>query len=310
MAGLSWRRIREIPLAASEDGHKLQSARRIQAAAALRQEAEVVEVLGLEEMNQADPILAKGYAAGRLYPEQGLRPYTDIDLFVRPERYDSVVQALRRRRTSDPVWSTDIDLQDQWLDLPGRAWDELYSHSRLVPERGRQIRVLGPEDALRLSCLHFCRHGGSNPVWLCDVGALIENLPSDFDWAYCLKGDRRHAGWMVSVMQLANQLLRATLPVDLGDRVAVPIPSWMMTAVLRRWGHLATFKREQRVPVRTILKTNLRGLPRALVIRWPSPLESVCELSWPIRSYSGMAAQAVVYARRAVTWPARQVAMN
>lgn len=310
MAGLCWRRIRDLALAASEDGRNLHAARRVQAAEALRQEAEVAEVFGLVGMNRFDLILAKGWAAGRLYPEPGLRPYTDIDLFVRPERYQLVAEALQKQRENDPVWSTPVDLQDEWQDLPGRAWEELNSHSRLVALREQQIRVLGPEDTLRLSCLHFFRHGGSNPVWLCDVGALIENLPSSFDWAYCLKGGRQQASWMMSVVQLAHQLLGAILPIDFGDRLAVSTPRWMTTAVLRRWGNITTYTQERPVPVRTMLKTNLWGLPRALVIRWPSPLESVCELSWPVRAYSGIAAQGLVYARRAISWPARQVAMS
>ena len=32
------------------------------------------------------PILIKGWAAARLYPETGLRPYGDIDVCVRPDQ--------------------------------------------------------------------------------------------------------------------------------------------------------------------------------------------------------------------------------
>src|SRR5437660_10186624 len=120
MAGLGWRRIRGSALAASEDGLKLQGARRLQAAGTLRQEAELEEVLALDDVKQADPIVVKGWAAGRLYLEAGLRPYTDIDLFVRPERYELFVQGLRTRGTTDPAWSTSIDVQEEWQDLPDR----------------------------------------------------------------------------------------------------------------------------------------------------------------------------------------------
>ena len=34
-----------------------------------------------------EPILAKGWAIARLYPERGMRPYGDIDLCVHPDHF-------------------------------------------------------------------------------------------------------------------------------------------------------------------------------------------------------------------------------
>ena len=45
------------------------------------------------------PLLAKGWAVARLYPEPGLRPYGDTDLYLRSEEYDAAVTALRNPDT-------------------------------------------------------------------------------------------------------------------------------------------------------------------------------------------------------------------
>lgn len=274
------------------------------------QEAEVQDVLGLDEVKEADPILVKGWAASLLYPDPGMRLYSDIDLLIVPERYELLNDGLRTRQKTNRGWLTAVDVQEKWKDMPDRTWDELHAHSRLVRLRDRRVRVLGSEDSLRLSCLHFLRHAGSKPVWLCDIAALMEKLPSGFDWDYCFKGRHRQADWIISVIQFASELLGARIPTAVRDRVAAPTPRWMIKAVLGRWGDLATYTGERRVPLSTVLKANLRALPRAAIRRWPSPVESVCLLSWPIRTYSGLAAQAIVYSARAATWPLRQGAIS
>jgi hypothetical protein len=154
------------------------------------------------------------------------------------------------------------------------------------------------------------RHGGSNPVWLYDIGVLLETLPPDFDWTYCLKGAPRHAGWMIFVIRFANEVLGAAMPPYIRRCISSQTPGWMVKAVLERWGNLTTYRREPPMPLRRLMKRNLRALPRALTIRWPNPLESIWELSWPIRFYSAIPAQTVVYTRRAITWPSRQLALR
>lgn len=307
MAGLGWRRIRAGPLANSPAGGALQAARRVQAAESMRQERAVEAVLALEEVRVGDPILVKGWAAGQLYPEPGLRAYTDVDLLVRPEVYERVIHGLRSWAETDPAWSLALDVQTEWLGLLDRSWEQLHRRSRLVPLAGRQVRILSPEDSLRLYCLHFLRHGGSKPVWLSDIAALLENLPSDFDWAYCFMGGQRESGWMISVMQLATDLLGATMPPAARERIVAPTPRWMRRAVLRRWGNPATYQPERVLPIPTIIKTNLSGLPRAFIDRWRNPVEGVFRLRWPIRKYLGPSAQVVDYAARGLTWPRRQL---
>src|ERR1700686_4546297 len=61
-AALAWRRIRRTPLASSEPGRQIQTARRIQAAEAAIRQADLEQVLALPAIHEADPVLLKGWA--------------------------------------------------------------------------------------------------------------------------------------------------------------------------------------------------------------------------------------------------------
>src|SRR5438128_721995 len=65
----------------------------IHAAVHERQLAEVFQ--GLRSAG-VEPILLKGWAIGRLYPEAGLRPTGDIDIFVAPGGYEAAQTVLKK----------------------------------------------------------------------------------------------------------------------------------------------------------------------------------------------------------------------
>src|SRR5205823_1099924 len=110
---------------------------------------------------------------------------------------------------------------------------ELFERSRLVTLRGVPIRVLSPEDHFRLVCVHMFQHGNKNPRWLCDVAALLESLPEDFDWRLCLYGAGSREDWVPSAARLAHVLLDARLPRSLPN---FTLPDWMVYATVRNWG--------------------------------------------------------------------------
>ena len=151
-----------------------------------------------------EPLLAKGWAAVRLYPEPGLRPYGDIDLWVRPEQHPVALAAL-----SGPAGQRcRVDLHDRFAQLDC-TWQDVYERSRLEQLGEVEVRLLGAEDHLRLICIHMLGHGAWRPVWLCDIAAAVESLPEDFDWARCLHGHPRRAQWIVCAIGLARQVLGA-----------------------------------------------------------------------------------------------------
>jgi hypothetical protein len=174
-----------------------------------------------------------------------------------------------------------------------------------------RIRILAAEDDLRLSCHHLLRHvvempPRSNPLWLCDVGAMIETLAADFDWDYCLSGQPLRTDWMLAVIRLANQVLGASTDRCPGDRLPAAVPAWMENAFLRVWGQRERYIPESGFPLPfSHVRKDMKKLPRAVAERWPDPLQSVCRLSWPIRR--GRLAQVVDFTGRGLRWAPRQL---
>ena len=93
-ASLGWWRVRSSELRTSTAAHELRQAYRLYTLQAGRQERQIVQAITLLRSRGVEPLLVKGWAVARLYPERGLRPYGDIDLCVWPEQYAVVVAAL------------------------------------------------------------------------------------------------------------------------------------------------------------------------------------------------------------------------
>jgi hypothetical protein len=308
-AALAWRRLRNTSLSDSAAGRRILKARRIQAAEAAIRQAQLEEVLSLDSIREADPILLKGLAHGYLYPEPAVRYYTDIDLLIRPEHSEQVMRELAAWKPADPERSIPVDVQTRLKDLPERSFREIYAHSRLLPLSKVSVRVLGYEDTLRLSCIHMLRHLGFHPMWLCDVSALLESLPDDFDWAYCLSGERRRTDWMLAVLRLANQVFGVELERCPVGRIPNAVPAWVMRGMLRWWGAETTFIYPWPLPnsVGKVVQANPGGLFQVFSDRWPDPLQAVGRFSWPINRFSGLAAQVLDFGGRALLWAPRQL---
>ncbi len=308
-AALAWRRIRDTSLASTDSGREILAARRIQAAQAAIRQAQLDAVLSQDAVRLADPILLKGWANGRLYPEPAVRHYTDIDLLIRPEHRERVYQAVGSMVLADPLRAAPVDIQTTFKDLPERSWDDLDGHSRRLPVSSAEVRVLGYEDTLRLTCIHMLRHLGFHPLWLCDVSALIENPPPDFDWDYCLTGERRRTEWMLAVLRVANQVLGTRLDHCPQRRVPRTVPPWMVRAMLRWWGTETTYAYPWPLPhpAGTVAKEDPRRVFQVLSDRWPDPLQAVGRFSWPINRFSGVTAQVLDFGGRALLWGPRQL---
>ncbi len=228
-AGLAWHRLRG---SSQRNSHVTREVRRIGQLLALdnaRQEAKIEQVVGRFRAAGIEPILIKGWSVARHYADPGLRPYGDIDLCVAP---DQLAQAEPVVREAFGIRGL-VDLHRGVPDLPDRSWDTIYEHSRLEPLGRSEVRVLGAEDELRLLCLHLVRHSGWRPLWLCDVAAALEDRPADFDWNYCLGGDRRLSAWVRCVLGLAHHLLDARLD---GTRALGSVPPWFAPTILWHWG--------------------------------------------------------------------------
>ena len=188
--GLAWWRLRDSDLADIEPAGRLHREYLLDNFQAMVNERLVIRVITRLQSVGVDPLLAKGWAVARLYPERGLRTYEDIDLWVRPRDYAIAVEALKGQVAPDyPVE------MHQRVHLLEPAWDELYENSRVVSLGEVEVRTLGPEDHLRLLCVYMFYHGVRRPLWLCDIGAIMESLPADFNWLLSNNIERASIVW-------------------------------------------------------------------------------------------------------------------
>jgi hypothetical protein len=267
-AALGWRRIRYSNARSSAVALELQQAYRLHALQAALHERALLDLIRFLRSAGLDPILGKGWAIARQYPEPGLRPYGDFDLFVRAGDYDAVQAALRE--AGAPAAS--VDLHRGAAELDDRDFDDLYARSRVINLEDAAVRIFGPEDHLRLLCLHMFRHGAWRPLWLVDVAVAMETRRADFDWDYFLRGDARRTDWTACAIGLAHQLLGAEVSGTPIETRARNLPRWLMPVTLDQWGRGETPHGTRR-PMVSYLR-NPAGAVEALRIRWPNAIEA------------------------------------
>lgn len=216
-----------------------------------------------------EPLLGKGWAVARLYPRPGLRPYGDIDLYVRP-----IGGPAARAALDEPGQEAlPVDLHRGLAELDDRGFEDVRARSQLVRLGECAVRIFGPEDHLRLLALHLLRHGAWRPAWLCDVALLVEGRPPDFDWGWFASGDPVRTDAAVCALRLAHEIVGATLdglPPAVRER---RLPRWLVPAVLKQWGDERFAPHGTRTPMAMELRRPGRLL-RALRARWPNAVEA------------------------------------
>lgn len=268
-AALGWYRIRETSLRTSSSAEVLHSAYRLQSLQSEIHEQKIEKVFRLFREAGIESFLAKGWATAGMYGAPGLRPYGDLDICVRPEHFEAAEAVLADPGASD-CW---VDLHKHFSEIDDRTIDQLFARSRTVALGSEQIRILGPEDQLALSCIHLLKHGAWRPLWLCDIGVAIESLPATFDWEICLGRNNTRANWIGCAIGLAKRLLRADtsgLPPELNRET----PAWLIDNVLKQWEQPFAINQppmSHPIPVTDLLR-HPAGLLAGLRQRWPNPI--------------------------------------
>jgi hypothetical protein len=290
--GIAWWRLRSAGLSALPETEPFHQAYRLHTLEGAVQEGRLPEAFSRLRTAGIEPLLGKGWAVARHYPESGLRPYGDIDLFV-PEAAHAAATAALHRAGEPPL---SVDLHAGFPDLDDRPPAELFARSRTAALAGVEIRTFGPEDHLRLVSLHGFRHGLERPLWLSDVAALVEARPPDFDWDYFRRGDDRRGDAIAGALGLASRILGADLAGAPADVASRPLPRWLEPAVLRQWGRGSARRRALEQYLRLPLAT-LRELPR----HWPNPLAATMGLGAPFNELPRLPFQLVYAGARGVT---------
>jgi len=271
---LGWWRVRHLsPETLSFSLRRLYITYLRYAVQAAEYEAEIGNVFSALRSSGIEPILIKGWAIARVYPEAGLRPCGDIDLCISPDQYSRARAVLSRR---DPYLHS-VDLShDTIARFSEFSFEELYARSQVVNLGRPEIRVLGAEDHLRILCLHMLKHGAWRPLWLCDVAAALESRPSNFDWDLCLGKNERRADWILSSLALANRLLGAATEGTPAFERTRKLPRWLARAVLKQWN--ATPRSNLPAFLEQVAgRWWTAGTVRAIHQRWPNPIQATVD---------------------------------
>lgn len=268
-AGLGWWRIRETALRATKSGELLHQSYRLLVLQGVMHETRLQKIFRILRDADVEPILIKGWAVARLYPQPALRPYGDIDLLIR-RRDLARAKDVVNQQARDCV----VDFHAPTFELADRSLEDLYRRSQLVACGDEQVRVLSPEDHFALLAVHLLKHGAWRPLWLCDVALLLETTSPNFDWEVCLGKDRRRVNWILSAAGLAHRLLGATISDSQIRAETSLVPEWLITGVLKQWDTpfaIAQPPMSYRAPIKSYLASPL-GLLADLRRRWPNPI--------------------------------------
>ncbi|MGA9772816.1 MAG: nucleotidyltransferase family protein [Blastocatellia bacterium] len=299
-AALGWWRIRNSHLHQTPAALQFQQAYRLHAVQAAIHESEIQAVMKLYNSTGIEPLLVKGWSVARFYPEMGLRPYGDIDLCFRPKHYDRA----EATRNSPEGIKYNVDLHKGFEKLDDQSVDELFARSEILRLGDVEVRVLRLEDQLRLLCTHFLRHGAWRPLWLCDIAAIVESLPSSFDWHLCLTANRRQTDLIACSVGLAHQLLGARVTDTPVSRRAGNLPNWLVPAVLKQWKRSHAL--DHTAP--ELMSVSLRHpthIPKALRRRWPNPVEATFNLKAPFNGFPRFPFQIGDYIAQSLSFLAR-----
>ena len=274
-AALAWRRLNSF----AHDGQSLldlkNAYRQFSIEAALH-EMNVCDIFRRARAAGIEPILFKGWALARLYPDDGLRPYGDIDLWMTANDLPRFNTVLSLRNDSGYC----VEPHGSFYPSYERSFADVMSRSKLVRLDKVQVRVPCDEDHLRFICLHFLFHGGWRPLWLCDIALMVESAGADFDWDRCLSGKRKHADWIACTIGLAHQLLGADVRGTAVERRAHNVPAWLSTALLRQWGKGSGMSGVEKLSLS--LPARLRERKKiisALREHWRNPIQASVEMN-------------------------------
>lgn len=170
-------------------------------------------------------VVLKGMALiETFYNDPGLRPMEDIDLWVFPDQYKSIVEALTRLGyQNDPLYrqtfrkrKTVLDIRTHLLDsdriqartgLMGIDEIEVFRSTILTHICGAPSRVLSASDTVLYLSMHALKHDMSRMIWLTDVIGFVKSW-TEAHWQHL---HERSKAWgqeitVVSIFYLMEQL--------------------------------------------------------------------------------------------------------
>lgn len=280
---LTWRRVREAPFAGERSLVELRNAHRLSALNVGVHASEIARVVGGLRSRGLRPLLVKGWAIARHYPDPALRPYGDLDLLLPPDEWEEAARMLET--LASPHHSLEIHLAGEgtYRVLPPSEWSTALERCESIELHGIEIEVPAPEDHFRILSAHLLAHGAWRPLWLCDLAVALESGAGDWNWDYLLRGPAAMAGWLEVCLRLPGELLGAELPEMPQELLQRPLPAWIGNTVLEQWGAGTGGSRREVLSLAFLKHVAARGRLRdELLGHWPNPLQAAFERHAPV----------------------------
>jgi hypothetical protein len=168
---------------------------------------ELKEVLHLLNQKKAQVVLLQGIALmQQIYDDIGLRPMTDIDLWVLQKDYPGLISILSSQGFQrDPIYpntfrkgSTTFDLHTHilWADriearalLLTKGQEHIYHDTRIIHFEGQEVLCLSQYDQVLYLSLHALKHDVNRLIWLVDIKGLLADWKRS-DWEALLNRAR------------------------------------------------------------------------------------------------------------------------
>lgn len=259
------------------------------------QQERAAQAVSLFRSNGIEPILIKGPAAALYYPADNPRNSIDIDLAVSSEEYETA-WALSR---SPEAAGIAIDIHKEMRHLDTRPWTELFSDSTIVQMAGVDVRILRPEDHLRVLIVHWLTNGADDPDRLWDFYYLIDTLASELSWDAVFKPvspvRQRWIACSIGLVHATLGLSIDSLPEEYG---AGRIPSWFSRFVEAEWARERSNK-----PLHLTLNdpsqffrqlhSRLRMNPVSAMVHMEASIDSPIRLHYRLASFTLRAVESV-----------------
>ena len=206
--------------------------------------------------SQIKVIVLKGAAlAETIYPDVGLRPYSDIDLLVHKEDQPRAAAKLSQlgyellfdyrlgfsqqfgHQLCYVKGDVAVDMHWHIAGLPYSRYiavNRLWKRAALVSINGIDALALSPEQLLIHLCLHAARHDYCWLFLLVDISESIRHYGDEFDWELFLAEAERYRVCFSTrnVLRLVKRLFDSPIPAFVLEHLDSYRPSSFRTKIL------------------------------------------------------------------------------
>ena len=174
----------------------------------------------------------------QIYKDIGLRPLTDIDLWVLPDRLNAVDHELtslgfKKDRLYPDTFkkaSTIIDINTHilWADriksrqmLLNDIQEELFDNCRIIEFEGETAHCLSQPDQILYLSMHVIKHYADRLIWLVDLKNLLQDWKTS-DWQLLVNRSRElgQENMIYYIMFLLRHLFDCNLPSNISNNLS------------------------------------------------------------------------------------------